>query len=215
MRHLDLETWDRREHFHFFQALRNPCVGLTVPLDARRLAEHRRSLATPGRLSDRLSYCAMRAANQVPELRQRIVNLRPVEFARVDAGFTYIPRGRTLHANCVAAYDPDFAVFSAGIQAARDLSDRAPTLTPAGAEGQGLVYLSVLPGHSFSGMSNPWGDPWTDTVPRVAFGRLDPDTGRLPVSVEALHSFVDGRHLSAFLDALSALFADPEGTFGG
>ena len=214
MRPIDLDTWDRREHFRFFQERRNPCLAITVRVDAGRLLDHRRGLDRPGRLSDRLAYCAARAANHVPEFRQRLVDLRPVEFEQVDAGFTYVPRGRTLHANCVAAYDPDFAVFSARVQAARELADAAPTLTPAGAEGQGLIYVTVAPWLAFTAFSNPWGDPWTDSVPRVAFGRIDPDSRRLPVAIEALHSFIDGRHMAAFVDGLSALLDDPAGTFG-
>jgi len=61
------------------------------------------------------------------------------------------------------------------------------------------VYLTCLPDVAFTSVSNPWGNPWEDTVPRITFGAYDKETLRIPVSIEALHSFVDGRHIAELL----------------
>jgi chloramphenicol O-acetyltransferase type A len=214
VKHIDIDSWDRKEHFHFFQANKNPCLCITVPVDVKELVAFRKSQsAKRPRFTDCVYFAVMKSANAIPEFRMRIVDRRPVEFGRINAGFTYVARGRRLHSNCVANFDDSFARFSQAIQKARDAADKAPTLTPAGGESQALVYMSCLPSVSFTAFSNPWDDPWTDSVPRIAFGKVDPDSHKMPVSIEALHSFIDGTHIESFVGCLQAALNAPDKSF--
>ncbi len=218
MKKIDTAHWDRKEHFRFFQDRQRPQVEVTARLDISGAVAWRRGLAERERprLSDMLYFLASRAANGIREFRTRIVDRQPVEFSRVHLGFTYRPAGRGLHANCLAAYSEDFSETVQRISAARQEADQRPTLTPAGAEGQDLLYFSILPGLAFSSVSNPWDDPWTDSVPRIIFGKVVetvPGVHEVPVSVEALHSLVDGVHIERFLAAMAALAAAPGATF--
>ncbi len=209
MNYIAIGDWPRREHFAFFQERRNPCLCITARVDAGGLLAFRKRLGrNRPRFTDCVYYAVMKAANAIPEFRMRLVDRQPALFERVDAAFTYVPKGRELHANCLAAYDEAFPVFMKNVQEAREEADARPTLTPPGGESQGLVYLSCLPDIDFTSASNPWGDPWTDTVPRVLAGKADPASGMMPVSVEALHSFVDGRHAAAFFKGLSMVLAE-------
>ncbi|MGE4552654.1 MAG: CatA-like O-acetyltransferase [Desulfovibrionaceae bacterium] len=217
---IDLETWERREHFAMFQGERSCNYGVTVPVEATALLARRRERKAAGRpvpLSACLYYALTRAANAVPELRTRLVDRRPVQFDRVDAAFTHIPPGRSLHANVLAAYDDDFAAFAANVAAAEAAVAAAPTLFPPGAQRQDLIYLTIVPWFSFTDLVSPWGDCWTDSVPRLSVGRAADDgrlgpAGRsfLPVTLEALHSLADGIHLAAFYDRLQELLDAPE-----
>jgi len=218
MRKIDIEAWERKEHFFFFQNRIRPQVEVTALLDVTRLAAYRNALGAGSRprLSDMLYFLAARAANGIEEFRQRLVERTPVVFDRVDLAFTYVPKGRRLHANCVAAYSERFGEAAAAIEAARAAADAHPTLTPAGGGGQDMLYFSIVPGLRFSSMSNPWGDPWADSVPRIIFGQVHevPGGGQAaPVSVEVLHSFIDGRHIEAFFESMRAASDDAERTF--
>lgn len=214
MRIIDLDSWPRKQHFQFFQSRRNPLLSVTAPVEVKTLLDFRKKQgAAARRFTDCIYYAIMRSVNAVPEFRMRIVDLRPVEFERIDAGFTYRPSDSALHYNCVAAFDEDFSVFSANIQKAREKADAYPTLTPKGAEGQNLIYMTCLPDIAFTSFSNPWGDPWSDTVPRIAFGKADAKSRAMPVAIEALHSFIDGSHLSAFLLRMSEILEHPADFF--
>jgi chloramphenicol O-acetyltransferase type A len=216
MKPIDTSTWPRREHFAFFQSRQNPRLAVTASVCVENLMRFRQQCGdNKPRLSDCLYYAIMQSANAVPELRLRLVDLHPVEFERLDAGFTYVPKGRSLHCNCVCASHESFTLFAQAMEAARQAADAAPTLTPAGAEGQGLIYMSNVPNVAFTAVSNPWGDPWQDSVPRVVFGKIDPRQMTMPVALEALHSFVDGRHVGAFFEGLEQILADPERAFMG
>ena len=214
MKHLDIETWERKDHFTFFQSRRNPCLCVTSTVDVKHLLQHRNDTASSKhRLTDYLYFAAMRSANTVPEFRMRIVDKQPVIFSTVDAAFTYTGSHSTLHSNCIAKYDDEFQPFSKHIQSARDHADEHPTLTPAGGESQALIYLTCLRDIHFTSLSNPWDDPWIDSVPRIALGKIDMNSHTMPISIEALHSFIDGKHLTSFLICLSSILDNPSESF--
>ncbi|NDY57850.1 chloramphenicol acetyltransferase [Desulfovibrio sulfodismutans] len=214
IRSIDMDTWPRKAHFAFFQNRKNPCLSLTFPVNVAGLLRFRAAQGeTKRRFTDYVYHAVMASVNAIPEFCMRLVDKKPVLFSKVDSAFTYIPKGRDLHANCIAAYDAAFSTFSRNIQAARDAADASPTLAPEGCDSQGLVYLTCLPDIPFTAVANPWDDPWTDSVPRIAMGMVDPAAGTMPVSVEALHSFVDGRHIAAFLKGLSGILETPESSF--
>ena len=199
--------WDRKKHFVFFQSRSNPRLCVSFFASVKNWLSYRKGKNL--RFTDYIYYSALLAANNVKEFRHRIVNLQPVEFNSINAAFTYIPHSCELHCNCISEFSENFSVFSGNIQTARKLADREPTLTPGGGDGQNLIYFSCLKDISFYSMTNPWGDPWTDSVPRIVFGKFN-EEGQMPVSVEVLHSFIDGPHLSSFVKNFQATLDSPD-----
>ena len=208
MKFLD-DSWERSEHFSFFQSRKNPCFSISFSANVAPLYDLKKQHGF--RFTDCLYFAAMLAVNGVAGFRQRIVDLRPVEFESVDAAFTYIPKGRSLHCNCVATFDHKFSVFSSNINAARASADQKPTLCPEGGDAQSLIYFSSLPDIPILSVTNPWGDPWVDSVPRILFGKMD--SGNITVSIEALHSFIDGIHLAEFYKLFSQILESPQEYF--
>ena len=192
MKFLDA-SWERNEHFSFFQSRKNPCFSISFSVNVANTYAFK--MQHGYRLTDCLYFAAMLAANRVNSFRQRIVDLRPVEFESIDAAFTYIPKGRTLHCNCVAKFDAKFSVFSSNISAA-----------------QSLIYFSCVPDIPILSATNPWGDPWVDSVPRFLFGKMD-DSGSTTMAIEALHSFIDGVHLTEFYKLFTQITESPQQYF--
>ena len=210
MKYLD-ETWARNEHFSFFQSRKNPCFSVAFSVNALSLYNFKKKNGF--RFTDCLYFATLLAANRIDAFRQRIVNLRPVEFESIDAAFTYIPEGKAVHCNCVAKFDSKFSAFSNNISAARAIADQNPTLCPAGGDAQSLIYFSCLPDIPILAATNPWGDPWVDSVPRILFGKKDA-TGNITISIEALHSFIDGIHLAEFYKILTQIMESPQEYLG-
>lgn len=207
---IDVDSWDRKEHFFFFQNRESPRLAVTAHVSVSNVLRCRSEEAHARRFTDYLYFATMKVVHEIKEFRYRLVGRRPVEFPRIDAGFTYMPTGRCLHANCHAVFKERFEDFGKEIDAARRQADAAPTLSPKGSEGQGLVYLSCIRTIAFTSLTNPWGDPWEDSVPRIIFGKYCPDTYLMPVSVEVLHSFIDGIHLGMFFERLQSVLDEPE-----
>lgn len=78
-------------------------------------------------------------------------------------------------------------------------------------EQNALLHFTTLPWLHFTSFSHArnWGRE--DSVPKLAFGRLQADGGRLwlPVSVEVHHALMDGLHLGRYVQALEAAMAEP------
>ena len=215
MKFLDMETWERSEHFTFFQSLCTSRYGFTVQQDVTGLFNYRKeqnSGSAKIRFSSMLYYLATRAANEVPEFRTRIVEGKPAVYDVIHPAFTYIPNGRSLHANCFCRLGDDFKDTAANIEVARRTADEKPTLTPIGGEKPNLFYFSVVNGVAFTSASNPWGNCNTDSVPRILFGHItENESGKkiMPVAVEALHGLVDGKHFGEFFQKFDAMCKEP------
>ena len=66
---LDMAAYKRRAHFDYFRSLAYPYAGVTVEIDISRLVPTLKAHGLPFFLP--VLYCAVRAANSVPEFRQR------------------------------------------------------------------------------------------------------------------------------------------------
>ncbi len=216
MQILDMDSWERRDHFTFFQNCKSCQYGFTIQQDVTELCNFREKIKTSGksiRFSDTLYFFAIKSANAIPEFRTRIVDGKPVIFDKVHPAYTYIPKGCTLHANCLAAYADNYVEQARNIEISRQNSDKNPTLTPENGDKQNLIYLSINAGISFTSASNPWGDNNVDTAPRILFGQVtETETGKktLPVSVELLHSLADGKHITEFFKLFGEMCSNPE-----
>lgn len=162
-----------------------------------------------------LYYLATHAANQISEFRTRIIDGKPAIFDVIYPAFTYIPKGRRLHANCLCCLGKNYVETAANIEIARQKADKKPTLTPVGSDKPNLFYFSVVNDVAFTSVSNPWGSCNTDSIPRINFGQVtENETGNqiMPVAVEALHSFIDGRNLGDFFSGNSMRCAENRGS---
>lgn len=151
-----------------------------------------------------LLWGVLAAANQVPELRRRIV------VQGVDEWVEEHPR---IHATCTIAtdaggflfcpfpYDSDrdrfLQTLPERIHRCKERGRLLPEATP-----NNMLYLSTLPWVDVRSVQHAWsGDP-LDSVPRFLWGRVE--DGQVGVSVTAHHSLVDGRHIAQFLRALES-----------
>ena len=69
-KYVDMDAYKRKEHFEYFNSLAYPYVGVTVNADITELLEKLRKKEFPFFLT--VCYCVSRAADSVPEFRQRI-----------------------------------------------------------------------------------------------------------------------------------------------
>ena len=71
---IDMDTYKRKQHFLYFQGLAYPYIGMTVNVDISGFPEIIKTKGYPFFLT--FCYLVSKAANAVPEFRQRIENYR-------------------------------------------------------------------------------------------------------------------------------------------
>jgi chloramphenicol O-acetyltransferase type A len=212
--YLDLESWPRRQQFHFFKGYEQPFFNVCVHLDVTALVRLGRSRKG---LSFFLTYhyLALRAANETEPFRYRLRGDRVVVHDRIDMGTTILLDGERF-TFCYFGYEEDFARFAekAGAELAQLRAGRGE-LEPRD-DRDDLVHGSVLPWLSFTSFAHArkWGRE--DSVPKIVFGKYFEDGGRfkMPISVEVHHALMDGLHVGRYVERLESFFADPEGLLG-
>lgn len=196
---IDWERYPRRAHFEYFHAMPDPYAGVTAQVELTRFLVLCRRESLPFFLS--FLYCAGRAANAVPQLRQRIVDGRPVEFSACDTSHTVMRDDGSYsycRLNCMqpfADYLPAAIAAQAQAKAHGSLDDGEDALS--------LLFVSTLPWVRYTALRQPTPVP-ADSNPRLTWGRYGEENGKLlmPVTLLVNHALADGFHIAQFYAAL-------------
>ncbi len=199
-RRLDLDTWNRREHFAFYRGYDNPYFNICAPVDVTRLLERCRSEGGPSFFLASL-WASLTAVNEIEELRYRIRGDDVVVHEIVHGGSTVLVPDGTFRFGYFD-YNPDFERFAGDASAVLERVRARMGPLEARPERDDMIHHSIIPWVAFTSFSHArrWGTE--DSVPKVVFGRhhREGDIDRMPVSIEVHHALVDGRHVGRFFE---------------
>ena len=201
---IDWERYPRRAHFEYFHAMPDPYAGVTAQVELTPFFTVCRRDRLPFFLS--FLYCAGRAANAVPQLRQRIVDGRPGEFSTCDTSHTVMREEGTYsycRLNCMQPFEdylPAALTAQAQAKACGGLDDGEDALS--------LLFVSSLPWINYAALRQPTPVP-ADSNPRLTWGRYGEENGKIlmPVTLLVNHALVDGSHIAQFYAALDEALA--------
>jgi len=198
---VDLSTFPRRAHYDYFRTMDYPYAGVTVNCDITRFMQRRRDLGHPFFLN--LLYHVSRAANQVPELRQRILGENIIQYDWCTSSHTVAKPDGT-YAYCVLRSDMPFETY---LPAAIELHEACKHDGTIEEDDSALAsfFISSVPWINYCALVQPVPKP-ADSNPRISWGKYAEENGRIriPVSLLCHHALVDGLHMSRFYDALEA-----------
>jgi chloramphenicol O-acetyltransferase type A len=208
--YLDLDTWPRRSAFDFFRGFDIPSFNICTRLDVTRLKQAVKESGVGG-LSLAYHFLAIRLANEIAPFRYRLEGDRVRVHPKVH-GSTTVLRADESFGFVTLKHQHDFATFAhAGAAAITRASQLEAPFEPA-EYGTATVHLTALPWMHFSSYSNArqWGPH--DSIPKIAFGRIDSDGDRLwmPLSVEVHHAMMDGLHVGRFIEGFESALRAPE-----
>jgi len=200
MKIIDVETWNRKEHFNFFSKMACPFFGMVTEVDCTQTY----NLAKENNLSVFALYLhkSMMAVNAVAELKYRIVDDKVVEYDVVHAGATIVREDGTF-AFTFVNFTENFEVFNAELQKEITAVKNSSGLRLNDDDvKKDLIRHTTIPWNSFTGILHPTNLDPTESVPKITFGkfRLRNKRKYLPVSIEAHHGLVDGIHIARYLE---------------
>lgn len=208
-RYLDLSTWPRREAFEYFRGFDKPYFNVCTRLDAAPL---KAAVAARGIGSFSLAchYVALRLANQQEPLRLRLEGGRVRIHDSLQGGATVLRDDESFG---FAYLEPhaDWAAFAAqGARAIAAVRHRNAAFEPR-VDDTAVIHFTTLPWIAFTSFSHArnWGRE--DSVPKISFGRIEPDGARLwlPFSVEVHHALMDGLHVGRYIEGMEAVLRNP------
>ena len=203
MNYIDLETYPRRSHYEFFKAMAYPYVGMTANVDVTKILAAAKALGGSPFLG--CLWVAANAANAVPELRQRIVDDRILQYDHCDTAHTVALPDKTF-CNCRTDCRRSFAEFLTYGKACQEEAMTRHGFVQPGEDETSLMFFSCVPWVAFTQVIQPTPIP-ADCNPRIVFGKFfrEGEKTMMPLAIQCNHALVDGRHIGEFYQAFEAL----------
>jgi len=195
-KYIDMETYPRKSHFAYFGSLAYPYVGFTANVDVTNPIRFAKEKGGSSFLA--ILYVAVKTANTIPELRQRIVDGKIVEFDYCNVGYTVAMPDKTF-CNCYTESRMSIEEFFVDAKARQQEAMKNPGFVNPDEDETGLIFASCIPWLAFTQCIQPAPIP-ADSNPRIVFGKYikEGDRTLMPLHIQCNHALVDGYHLSEF-----------------
>jgi chloramphenicol O-acetyltransferase type A len=200
---LNLETWNRKEHFMFFKQMEEPFFGITTTIDCTKAYIKSKEL--------NVSFFAyylhktLLAVNQIENFRYRIIEDEIYIFDQINASATILREDKTFGFSLIE-YDSDIKQFAeitkieiARIQTTTGLFTREFS--------ENLIHFSAMPWINFTSFSHARSYTWPDSCPKISFGKMMDQNGTktFAMSIHVHHGLIDGYHVGEFVNLFQEL----------
>ncbi len=202
---LDLENWNRKEHFLFFKQMEEPFFGITTTIDCTKAYEKAKQLET----SFFVYYLhkTIVAVNAIEPFRYRIVEDKIYVFDTIDVSATIMREDKTFGFSLIQ-YDPNFNVFAKNTFEEIERIKNTTGLFTREFASDNLIHFSAVPWVNFTSLSHARSFTFPDSCPKISFGKMmvDQDGKKtMPMSVHVHHGLMDGYHVGQFVDCFQEL----------
>lgn len=208
MRYLDIDNWDRKQHFKHFTAIDYPQFNVCANLDISKYYKYIKKNHYPFFIS--VLFASVVTANKIKEFKYRIRGNRVVEHDYVHPSYTIMGKNGVF-SFCHSKYAEKFSDFNQRITADIELVKENVTLDDEPGKDD-LLFITSLPWISFTSISHPINMKKDDSIPRIAWGKYfeENEKMKIPISVQAHHALIDGAHIGEYFRLLQEAFDNPE-----
>ena len=193
---IDLAQYPRRNHLEHFRSMHYPYVGVTADVDVTDFLKFCKAQHYSFYIA--FLHAAALAADEVPELRQRIHGGTVLEYDACPTSHIELLEDGT-YCYCTLRHQLPLDEYIPYAEAVR-AQCRANATIEEEDDVESMYFISTLPWIHYTSLIQPvcGGE---DANPRITWGKFQPDAqGRkqLPVTILAHHSLVDGIHIAQF-----------------
>lgn len=205
-RKLDLENWNRKEHFSFFKQMEEPFFGVTVPIDCTKAYAKSKALGIS--FFSYYLHKTLVAVNSIECFRYRIIEDNVYIFDRIDVSATILREDKTF-AFSLMEFDENLTEFAeitkkeiARIQETTGLITRDFEIN--------LIHFSALPWVNFTSYSHARSFTFPDSCPKISFGKMMDENGvkTMNMAVHVHHALIDGYDVGVFIERFQDLMND-------
>jgi chloramphenicol O-acetyltransferase type A len=200
---LTLDTWNRKEHFHFFSQMQEPFFGITTVIDCTTAYAKSKELGIT--FFTYYLHKTLIAVNAIESFRYRIIDGDVYVFNQIDASATILREDKTFGFSLMK-FEEDLTVFSEITKTEIERVKKTSGLITRDFE-TNLIHFSVLPWINFTAYSHARSFTWPDSCPKISFGKMISDNGKktMHMSVHVHHALLDGYHVGEFVNLFQNL----------
>jgi chloramphenicol O-acetyltransferase type A len=202
---VDIENWNRKEHFEFFSAFEDPSFGISSEVLCTKA--YHLCKETGDSFFAYYLHRSLQAVNETNEFKYRISDDEVVICDTIHAGPTIARKDGSFGFSFIP-YTADFNIFKAELQKEIDNVESCSGLRKSiDAERINVIYYSTLPWIRFTGLKHPFSSKETAGIPKITFGKVFQQGSNMimPIAIQAHHGLVDGLHISRYLEKFETL----------
>lgn len=209
MKRIQFNNEHRRKHFEFFNRMDQPHFNVCAEVDIGRLLPHLKVRGLPFMPS--MAYLVSDVANSIRELRWRIRDGQVVEHDVVHPSFAVATDVADVFSFCEVKFKRPYSAFLEDARARKEQMRSAPEFADDPSRDD-YLFLSSLPWVAFTSIAHPMHYSPVDSVPRIIWGKYYKrgDEVPMPLSLQAHHAVVDGRHAGQLFEMLQQRLDDPQ-----
>ena len=197
---IDISSWNRKEHFEFFNTFEEHFFGVTTSIDMTIAYEKAKAQQIPFFVY--YLHKTIAAINQVENFRYRIEENEVVLYDEIDASSTIMREDKTFGFSFMK-FHSDIHEFAKIAQAEIERIQITPGLFTREFP-ENIIHFSAVPWINFTGLTHSRKYSLKDSCPKVSYGKLVEENGKksMALSVTVHHGLVDGYHIGLFIEAL-------------
>lgn len=202
---LDLENWNRKEHFLFFKQMEEPFFGITTTIDCTKAYETAKQLETS--FFAYYLHKTIVAVNTIEPFRYRINDDKIYIYDAIDVSATIMREDKTFGFSLIK-YSSDFGVFAKNTFEEIERIKNTPGLLTREFPYDNLIHFSVIPWINFTSLSHARSYTFPDSCPKISFGKMmvsEDGKRTMSMSVHVHHALMDGYHVGQFVDYFQEL----------
>ncbi|QGY42982.1 chloramphenicol acetyltransferase [Maribellus comscasis] len=203
MKTIDIENWDRKEHFLFFSRMDYPQYNICMDIDVTNFLAFIKARKLSFYYS--MIYVASTALNRIKNFRYRIRDGKVVLHDQIHPSFTDMDEDKNAGLFKFVTLDlrGDIETFEKKAKEAnKNQTEYFEFEKLAGRDD--LIFITCIPWISFTHISHTISLNKNDSVPRISWGKYFKRDEKvcLPFSVQVNHALVDGLHIGKYIDEL-------------
>lgn len=203
MKEIDIESWKRKEHFHFFYRMDYPQYNICMDIDISHFLAYTKQQQLPFYYA--MIYAVTDVLNKTEEFRYRIRDGKVVLHNQVHPSFTDMDSDSSdeLFKIVTVNHEGNIHAFThAAREASRYQKSYFDLSKVAGRDD--LIYITCIPWISFTHLSHTITLNRNDSVPRISWRKYyqQDDKIFLPFSVQVHHALADGIHVGKYVNEL-------------
>jgi chloramphenicol O-acetyltransferase type A len=200
---LNIETWNRKEHYLFFKQMEEPFFGLTTTIDCTIAYNKAKELDVS--FFTYYLHKTLVAINEIENFKYRIINDEVIIFDSIDASSTILRADNTFGFSLLK-FNENLDLFS---KTTKKEINRIQTTTGLFTRdfAENLIHFSALPWVNFTSFSHARSFTFPDSCPKISIGKMIEENGKktFSISIHVHHGLVDGYHVGQFVDLFQKL----------
>jgi len=213
MKEIDINNWNRKTIYEWFNSFRNSTYSMNVLMDVTKLVKYTKENKQSFFIN--ILYIILKGLNSVEEMRMRLLDNKPVIYDDINPSFTVMTKAGTFQ-NVRFENRKDYHEF---YDVAHQLIEKAKeeeaitddSYNPTNRFNE--YYMTCTPWIDFASLTHPIPDEkHSQVVPRVCWGKFVERNGKysLMLNITVSHIFVDGYPLSQVFNNIQEMLNDVE-----